>query len=176
MSFIGQVQESQASPQLKQLYEQIRQSYGFLPNYFTAQGSAPAAIEGQLALGDAIIKDGALPTKLKEQIGLVVSGLNTSSYCIGIHMEVLRRLGVEKPLGRKLVTDYASAPVSEKELAIFRFADKLTLHPADVSQADVDAVRQAGWDDAAILETVLAAAWFNFINRMSLGLGLVADF
>jgi alkylhydroperoxidase family enzyme len=37
-------------------------------------------------------------------------------------------------------------------------------------------VRQAGWDEAALRETVLTVAYFNFINRVSFGLGLVADF
>ncbi len=87
-----------------------------------------------------------------------------------------RRLGVEKPLGRKLVTDYASAPVGIKEMALFGFADKLTRNPSEIGKADAEAVLQAGWDEAALIETVLIAAWANFINRVSFGLGLVADF
>ena len=35
---------------------------------------------------------------------------------------------------------------------------------------------EAGWDDAAIRETVLTVAYFGYINRVSLGLGLVTDF
>ena len=77
---------------------------------------------------------------LKEQIGLVVSGINSSSYCVALHMEILRGFGIEKPLGRKLATDYAAAPVGEKAQALFRFAEKLTRKPFDFEQEEVDGV------------------------------------
>ena len=175
MSFVGQVSETQAGPQLKQIYEKLRENFGFVPNYFQALGRAPRVVAAHLALMDTIMEDGALSRALKEEIGLVVSGINSSSYCIAIHMELLRRLGVEKALGRKLVTDYPNAPVEEKEKVLFRFADKLTRKPFEITQADADAVRQAGWSEDALVETVLMVAWLNFINRVSTGLGLVAE-
>ena len=175
MSFIALVSEEQADPKAKQLYETIKEVFGFLPNYFRALGSRAEVMDAHLALAEAIAKEGALSRALKEQIGLVVSGLNTSSYCIAVHMELLRKLGVEKALGRKLATHYEGAAVSEKERALYRFADKLTRQPGEIQRTDVDTLRQAGWDDAALLETVLTVAWFNFINRVSTGLGLVAD-
>lgn len=93
---------------MKQLYRQIHEHYGFVPNYFQALGRMPSVIEGHVALGGAILKNGALSTALKEQIALVVSGINASSYCTTIHMQVLSRLGVEPSLASALVTDYAS--------------------------------------------------------------------
>jgi len=176
MSFVEPVTEDQASPSLKPLYEKIREDFGFLPNYFLAMGRSPACIEGHLAMAASIMADGALSQKLKEQLGMVVSGLNTSSYCIAAHMELLQRMGVEKALSRKLATDYPNAPFGEKEQALFRFADKLTRHTADVERDDIEALKHAGWDEAAIFEAVLAISWLNFINRTSIGLGVVADF
>jgi uncharacterized peroxidase-related enzyme len=176
MAFVSQVAEAQATPEVKQLFQQIQQHYGFLPNYYQALGHLPHVIKGHQALSGAILKDGALSLALKEQIGLVVSGINASSYCINAHMQVLSRLGVEAALASQLVTDYANAPAGEKEQALFRFADKLTRTPDEIEQVDVEAVFQAGWDEGAFVEAVLAVAWFNFVNRVSLGLGLVADF
>lgn len=176
MAYVNQIAEEQAGPELKPLYAQVREALGFMPNYYLALGRSPKLLEAQMAFGGAILKDGALPKVIKEQIGLVVSGINTSSYCVAIHMELLRGLGVEKPLGRKLATDYASAPVGDKVQALFRFADKLTRRPDDITKADVHGVRAAGWDEAALFETVLVASLFNLFNRVSIGLGLVADF
>jgi uncharacterized peroxidase-related enzyme len=175
MSFVATVPEDQASPALKRNYELLRQKFGFLPNYFQALGRRPSLVEGHLALTAAIEQSPALPVALKEKMGLVVSGLNSASYCIAVHMELLRRLGVEKPLGRKLVTNYSSASVEAAEMALFRFADKLSLHPADVKREDVDALRAAGWDDDAIVEAIVAVSYYNFINRVSMGLGVVAE-
>ena len=176
MSFVGKVLESEAGPELKPLYQRIREDYGFLPNYFQALGRAPEVIEKDRALASVLLRDGALPGAVKERIMLVVSGINSSSYCVAAHMELLRRLGVEKALGRKLATDYAGAPVEDKVMALFRFADKLTRNQSEIEKADADAVFQAGWDEAALIETVLTVAWANFVNRVAFGLGLFADF
>jgi uncharacterized peroxidase-related enzyme len=113
---------------------------------------------------------------IKEQIALVVSGLNMSSYCLAAHMEILGRLGIEKAMSRKLALDYASAPVEPKVLELFKFADKLTRRPDDMKKADVDRLREAGWSDAAILDTVLIASLYACANRFSAGLGLLPDF
>lgn len=176
MSYIGLVSEEQASPALQEIYKKIREQFGFLPNYFQALGRDPALLQAHNALFEVVAADRALTRAQKEQLGLVVSGLNSSSYCIAIHMEVLRGLGVEKRLGKKLATDYENAPVEEKDKALFRFADKLTRKPFDISGGDVEALRQAGWSEQEVLEAVVAVAWFNFVNRFSTGLGLVADF
>jgi len=176
MSFVKKVSEEQAGPELKPLFQQIRELYGFLPNYFQALGPLPHVIERERALAAVLLGDGVLPVALKEQIVLVVSGINSSSYCVAAHLELLRRLGIEKSLGRKLAIDYASAPVGSKEMALFRFADKLTRKPSEIEKADADATFQAGWDEVALIETVLTVAWANFVNRVAFGLGLFADF
>ena len=176
MSFIGLVPETEAGHELKGLYEQIKSKMGFLPNYFQALGRVPELVSGQLALTAALEKAPGLPQDAKERVGMVVSGINSSSYCIAIHMELLRKFGVERALSRKLATNYPNAPVGDKEQALYRFADKLTRHPGDISRADVDALRAAGWDDNAIVESVVTIAYFNFITRVSTGLGLIADF
>lgn len=176
MSFVRKVSEEGAGPELKPLFQQIRELYGFLPNYFQALGPLPHVIERERALAGVLLSDGELPATLKEQIVLVVSGINSSSYCVAAHLELLRRLGIEKSLGRKLATDYPNAPVGNKEMALFRFADKLTRNPSAVAKVDADAVLHAGWSEAALIETVLTVAWSNFVNRVAFGLGLFADF
>ena len=95
---------------------------------------------------------------------------------MAIHIELLRPLGIEKALGRILATDYSRAPVEDKVQALFRFAHKLTRQEADVPKADIDAVMSAGWDEAALFETVLVVSLMNFANRFATGCGLVADF
>jgi uncharacterized peroxidase-related enzyme len=176
MAYVNEIDASNAGPKLRELYRTIESQMGFLPHYFQALGAKPEMVEAQLALNDTVMGDGALPNIVKEQIGIVVSGINASSYCIAIHMELLRRFGVEKSLARKLAVDYPHAPIEDKFQWLFRFADKLTRTPDDIEEADVDALRKAGWGDSAIREAVLAVAYFNFVNRVSQGLGLIADF
>src|SRR5215469_13049253 len=94
MPFVSEVEETQAGAPLRDLYGKIEQNFGFLPHYFKALGTMPDVIEAQLRLNPAIMNDGALSKIVKEQIGVVVSGINSSMYCVSIHMELLRRFGV----------------------------------------------------------------------------------
>jgi uncharacterized peroxidase-related enzyme len=174
--FVELVTEEQASHETRSLFEDLRKGFGFLPNYFQAAARSLPFLRVQAPLGDSILADGALTRVQKEQIGLVVSGINTSSYCVALHMENLRNLGIEKHIGRKLATDYANAPVEAKMQTLFLLADRLTGRPADFRPEDAKAVRAAGWSEQALFEAVLTVAYFNLVNRISIGLGLVADF
>jgi len=176
MAFVTEVPECDASTNLKAVYERIQEDFGFVPNYFQALGTMPEVLSNHWALLHTIMADGALPRAVKEKIIMVVSGINSSSYCIAAHMEILQGFKVEKALSRKLATNYPAVPVDPKEMALYRLADKLTRHPADIQKSDADMVLEAGWSEAALIETVLTAAWANFINRVAFGLGVVADF
>lgn len=176
MSFVKMSSEAEATPELKPLYEELKETWNFVPNFWLAQGHRPDLIRAQKDFYDGVFKRGVLPQAVKEQIGLMVAGINTSSYCIAIHMEILQNLGIEKRMGRKLATDWENAPVEAKVMELFRFAAKLTRHPGEMTRADVETLRKAGWDDEAIYETVLTVALMGLFNRVSLGLGLVAEF
>lgn len=176
MPFVDEIDQAEATPQLREIYAQIEKGFGGVPHFFKALGPMPEVIDSQLRMTDAIMRDGALSASLKEQLAVVVSGINSSSYCIAIHMELLQKYGIEKADARKFATNYMNAPVDAKTKVLFRFADKLTRKPLDIDQPDVDEVLAAGWSQAALREAVLTVAFFNYINRVSFGLGLVSDF
>jgi uncharacterized peroxidase-related enzyme len=123
-----------------------------------------------------MFQERALRKIVKEQVALVASGINLSNYCLAAYLEILSRLGLEKSVSRKLALNYERAPVEPKVMELFRFADKLTRRPADMEKSDVDHLRETGWDDAAILETVLVVSLCACANRFSAGIGLIADF
>jgi alkylhydroperoxidase family enzyme len=52
------------------------------------------------------------------------------------------------------------------------YAAKLTTSPAQVTPSDLEPLRQAGFDDRAILQINLIASWFNYVNRVADGLGV----
>ena len=52
------------------------------------------------------------------------------------------------------------------------YAVKLTRAPADVNAGDLQPLRDASVDDAAIHDIAVVAAYFNFVNRIALGLGV----
>jgi uncharacterized peroxidase-related enzyme len=148
-----------------------------VPNYFRALGHAGPIVVGPGDLyTNAMFDDRGLPRVVQEQLAIVVSGLNVSTYCLPAHLEMLGRLGLDKAIGRKPAPNYPSAPVEPKVMDLFRFADKLTRSPGGMEKADVDRLREAGWSEAAIFDAVLVTSLYACANRFSAGLGLIADF
>ena len=179
MSWMSLTTEEQAGPETKKIYKFLGENWGFVPNYFQALGAHPQLLEDQVELfTHVMIQDEGrtLPRIVREQIALVVSGINLSNYCLAAHLEILGRLGIDKKVSRKLALDYTTAPVEPNVMALFRFADKLSRHPGDMEKSDVDELRTHSWNDEAILETVLVVSLYACANRFSAGMGLVADF
>src|SRR5215813_441254 len=177
MSWLPPTPAERAGPETKKIYEFLGTNWGFVPNYFQALGHVPQLLKDQVNLFTHVMfQEGALPKIVKEQVALVVSGINLSNYCLAAHLEILGRLGIEKKQSRKLSLDYTSADVTPEVMELFHFAAKLTRQPADIEKPDFDRLRHAGWSDAAILETVLVTSLYACANRFSAGIGLVADF
>jgi uncharacterized peroxidase-related enzyme len=71
-----------------------------------------------------------------------------------------------------LRTDYSQAKLSDQDRAMLDFAVKMTKHSYRMTQADVQALHDAGFDDRAVLQIVMIAGWFNYANRVADALGL----
>jgi len=83
----------------------------------------------------------ALPRIVREQVALVVSGNQPLQLLPRGTSRNPRAHGNRQEISRKLALDYESAPVEPNVKALFRFADKLSRHPADVEKADVGELR-----------------------------------
>ena len=73
---------------------------------------------------------------------------------------------------KALETDYTKAPLTAAERTMVDYVVKLTRDATKVSPADHERLRQHGFDDKAILQITLIAAWFNYINRVADALGV----
>ena len=71
-----------------------------------------------------------------------------------------------------IASDPASAPLDGRTRALVDYALKLTKTPAAVSESDLRPLREQGLSDAAIHDAASVVAYFNFVNRMALGLGV----
>jgi len=71
-----------------------------------------------------------------------------------------------------LEKDYTTAPLTKQERAMLDYAVKITRDATKVWKDDHDKLRALGFDDQAILQITLIAAWFNYINRVADALGV----
>lgn len=71
-----------------------------------------------------------------------------------------------------LASDWRRARLSVPDQALCAYAEKLTLSPAEVDSADIDALRAHGFDDRAIHDATQIVGYFNYINRVADALGV----
>jgi alkylhydroperoxidase family enzyme len=64
-----------------------------------------------------------------------------------------------------VLADYRTAPLSHAERALFAFVDKVNRTSTQITQADVDAAKEAGWSEEALYDAITVCALFNFYNR-----------
>ena len=71
--------------------------------------------------------------------------------------------------------DFRSAPISEQDRVMLAYVEKVTLDATRVGPRDHEGLEAVGFDDRAILQITLIAAWFNYINRVADALGVGRD-
>jgi hypothetical protein len=64
-----------------------------------------------------------------------------------------------------VLDDYTTAPISEKERALFAFLAKMIDDSTSIRREDADAVRAAGWSDEALYDAITVCSLFQFYNN-----------
>jgi alkylhydroperoxidase family enzyme len=64
-----------------------------------------------------------------------------------------------------VLADVESSPLDEQHKALFRFIDKVNHDSPQMTVADLDVARAAGWTDEALYFAITVCALFNFFNR-----------
>ena len=78
----------------------------------------------------------------------------------------------DRALVDAVLTDYRTAPIGEKERALFEFLEKMNRESTQLGQQDVDAAKAAGWSDEALYDAITVCALFNFYNKWIDGTGV----
>ena len=178
MSWIKTIPFDAAAGKLRDLYNRVTGPNNNVDNIMMMHSLRPHTMEGHMAIYKYVLhhKDNTVPKWFLETLGVWVSSLNACSYCVEHHFAGLKRLlrddaradGLRAALQGR---DIAATPLDAREQAALRYAQKLTVTPQDMAQSDVQALRDAGWEDGEILEINQVSAYFAYANRTVLGLG-----
>jgi len=91
------------------------------------------------------------------------------------HGDDLRAEVADTELCDAVIADWRHAPlerISKRAPALCAHAEKLTREPRSVTNTDIELLRQAGCDDAAIFDLTGVVGLFNLYNRIASGLGI----
>jgi uncharacterized peroxidase-related enzyme len=155
------------------LLENVKKQLGSVPNLFRVVANSPAALEGYLSLNGALAK-GTLDAKTRERIALAVAEVNGCGYCLSAHTYIGKNLA--KLDDAEITANRNGSSNDPKAQAAVRFAVALVKARGHVSDADVAAVRTAGFDDAQIVEIVVHVALNTLTNYINEVTKTVVDF
>lgn len=88
------------------------------------------------------------------------------------HRRGLRRLLRDDDLAQRIEDDFETAGLSDKRLAMLRYALKLTTSSKSVDKSDVEKMRQVGFGDTDILHIAEVTGYYAYANRIADGLGI----
>lgn len=88
------------------------------------------------------------------------------------HRRGLRRLLRDDELADRIADDWESAGLEQRRLEMLRYAVKLTVSPAEMTEDDVVSLRRAGFGDLDVLHIAEVVAYYAYANRIADGLGI----
>lgn len=174
MARIKVIQKEDAEGRLKEIYNELEKKRGKLAEVHKIQSLKPESIVKHIDLYMEIMYSNSVLSRAdREMIATVVSAANKCSYCQNHHGSALNKYWKNEERVIQLRKDFENLDLNEKELALCRFSRHLTLKPGDHENTDfTEPLKKCGFDDKAILDAVLVTAYFNFVNRIVLSLGL----
>ncbi|MGJ8546961.1 MAG: carboxymuconolactone decarboxylase family protein [Sulfitobacter sp.] len=178
MPWIKTIPFNEATGKLKELYARVTGPNNNVDNIMMMHSLRPHTMEGHMAIYKYVLhhRDNQIPKWFLEVLGVWVSSLNDCTYCVEHHFAGMKRLLRDDARSDAIraaieTRDLAALPLDGAQLAAMRYAQALTLAPADLRALDVEALRMAGWSDGEILEINQVCAYFAYANRTVLGLG-----
>ena len=83
----------------------------------------------------------------------------------------------DRPLVDAVLQDYRTAPIGDREKALFAFIDKVNRDSSRLRKEDIEEVKAAGWSEEALYDAITVCALFNFYNKWTdaTGVGDMTD-
>jgi uncharacterized peroxidase-related enzyme len=142
----------------------VQKQLGVVPNLFRVVANSPSALTGYLQLSAASAQ-GGLDAATRERIALVVAEINGCGYCLSAHAYLGRN--VARLDDAEITANRNGTSSDPKAEAALRFAAAVVRQRGHVDTEQLQAVRRAGFDDAQVLDILLAVALNTFTNYVN---------
>ncbi len=147
---------------------EVQEKAGFVPNVFLALAHRPDEFRAFFDYHDALLeKEGGLTKGEREMIVVATSGINQCLYCVVAHGAILRIREKNPLIADQLATNYRNADITPKQRAMLDFAVKISMQASEVSEDDLEALRQHGFNDEDIWDIGAISAFFSLSNRLA---------
>lgn len=178
MSWIKIIDYLEATGRLKKLYERVKGPNNKVDNVLKIHSLRPHTLEGHMALYKSVLHHhgNSFPKWYLEALGTYVSRLNKCQYCVDHHAEGLRKNLADEERFQEIYTAIKAnnllSVLDDKLQAGVGYAQLLTQNHTAITASYIQSLRDAGFDDGEILEVNQVVCYFNYVNRMVVGLGV----
>jgi len=174
MAFIEMIDYEQSEGRLREIYDELIAKRGKLAKVHQSQSLHPESIVKHMDLYlEIMFGQSPLKRYQREMLAVVVSKANDCEYCQVHHGAALRHFWKDEPKVAQLRADYRQVALSEADRKLCDYAWALTEDPGQFQDDRLIAgLKAAGLNDRAILDATLVVAYFNFVNRLVMGLGV----
>lgn len=172
MSRVPLIDPAEADARISQTLSRIDGAFGTVPNMFRAVANSAAALQSMWGAFGAF-STGSLGPALTEQIAVAVAERNRCRYCLSAHTA----LGANAGLGAdELAAAQRAHSEDPRTRALLEFAAALVERRGDVDAQSVQTLRDHGWSDEQIVETIAQVALNLFTNYINIALDVPVDF
>src|SRR5215813_13766654 len=151
----------------KPILDAVHKQLGVVPNIFRLIAQSPAALQGFTANNGALTK--TLDVKTRERIALAVAQVDGCDYCLSAHSYLGLNLAKISP--EEIALNRKGESGDARANAAVNFAAKVARERGHITEADIKAVRDAGFSDGQIVEILAVTAENVFTNLLN----VVAD-
>lgn len=150
MSRITAVSNENANTEQRSLLEAIQSQLGMVPNFLRVFAHSPDALKAFLGLHH-IANQGSLDAATRERIALAMAQKNQCEYCLSAHSAIGRKAGLS---GTEIEANRAGSSTDVKAAVAVKFARALAEHNGEVTNMELQSMRDAGYSEADIVEVI----------------------
>jgi len=173
MACIEQIEAGDADGELARAYESLIEERGKVANIFKVESLNPNALSAHLDLYMTLMFGrSGLSRAEREAIAVVVSASNDCEYCVAHHVEALKRYVADEETLTTLARAENLDSLETRLGNIVMHAEKLNEAPGAMTESDLHDLRAVGLSDRDVLDLTLIVGYFNFVNRVAMGLGV----
>jgi uncharacterized peroxidase-related enzyme len=173
MAYIQTITEDQAEGLVKEQYEAAVQSNGYIQNYLKAFSLRPEVYDAWQKLISAIRSKMRL--RRYELVTFSAAMALKCNYCMQAHAAVLRKNLFSAADVVAILKDFRQAGLSPQEVAVMAFAQKVIFNAYQVSEGDIQELREQGLSDEEIFDVVAATTARSFFSKTLDALGAEPD-
>lgn len=172
MSRVPLIDPTQAEDRVRTNLKKIDGAFGRVPNMFRAVANSPAALQAMWGMFGAF-STGSLGAQLTEQIAVAVADRNRCDYCLAAHTALGTGAGLDHASLTAAQTAQAEDPRTQE---LLQFAVSLVENRGAVEENAIASLREHGWSDEQIVETIAQVGLNLFTNYINIALEVPVDF